>query len=367
MHEVPMRDRQGGWSGSDPADGPVAAPHQVAGRPRGRPPRTPASRGRRIARALVLVLVLLVTASVASYVWAGTQLNRTVDLGKVPDRPPRGKGTNYLIVGSDSRQGLTGRAKRELHTGSADGGRTDSMILLHTGAHGTTTVSLPRDSWLTVPAHVRPETGEHVPAAKDKLNASYALGGPDLLVRTVEYNTGLHIDHYAEIGFSGFVDVVNAVGGVRMCLDRDIRDKNSGLALTKGCHVLDGRTALAFVRQRHQEARGDLGRTMNQQKFLSALAHRAAAPGVALDPFKAYPTVRSGLHTLVVDKDTTPWTLAALFRAMRNEAAGGGRRLDVPVSDLGLSTPKGSAVQWNAARAKRLFEDLREDRTVHAG
>jgi LCP family protein required for cell wall assembly len=312
----------------------------------------------------VLLLTLLVAVAVGTYFWADTQIDRGVDLGKVPDRPPQGKGTNYLIVGSDSRQGLSDQAKRDLHTGSADGGRTDSMILLHTGAHGTTMTSLPRDSWLTIPSYIRPETGEHIPAAKNKLNAAYAEGGADLLVRTVEYNTGLRIDHYAEIGFTGFVAVVNAVGGVPMCVDRNIKDKNSGLNLTKGCHTLDGPTALSFVRQRHQEADGDLGRTMNQQKFLAALARKAATPGVALDPFKIYPIVNAGLHTLVVDKDMHLSTLTTLLRAVKGVTSGGGRRLDVPVSDLGFQTPEGSAVLWNAAQAKKLFTELRYDRPV---
>ncbi|MEK8144209.1 LCP family protein [Streptomyces sp. M10(2022)] len=95
------------------------------------------------------------------------------------------------------------------------------------------------------------------------------------------------MDHYAEIGFSGFVGIVNAVGGVPMCLDHAVQDPKSGLDLTKGCHTLDGRGALAFVRQRHQEKEGDLGRTRNQQKFLAALAGKAASPDVLSDPGKA--------------------------------------------------------------------------------
>jgi LCP family protein required for cell wall assembly len=153
-----------------------------------------------------------------------------------------------------------------------------SLMLLHTGAHGTTMVSLPRDSWVTLPAYLDPDTGKRYRPAKNKLNAAYSLGGPRLLVRTVELNTGLRVDHYAEIGFGGFVGVVDAVGGVEMCVDRNIKDEKSGLDLRKGCHTLNGAQALAFVRQRHQEASGDLGRSRNQQKFLAALAHKAATP-----------------------------------------------------------------------------------------
>jgi LCP family protein required for cell wall assembly len=270
-------------------------------------------------------------------------------------------------VGSDSRAGLSDEAKRNLHTGSADGGRTDSMILVHTGAHGTTMMSLPRDSWVTIPSYVRPDIGKHYRPARNKLNAAFALGGPELLVQTIERSTGLHIDHYAEIGFGGFVGVVDAVGGVRMCVDRTIKDPKSGLDMTKGCHTLDGRQALSYVRQRHQEAQGDLGRTQNQQKFLAALARTAATPGVALDPATMYPLMNAGLDTLLVDKDMSLWNLAKLFQALQKVTAGDGRRLNVPVADRNFVTSEGDAVTWNIPQAKKLFAELRNDRpvTVH--
>jgi len=332
---------------------------------RRRPPKQPASRRRRIARAVALLISVPLVASAGTYVWADSTLDRKVDLGKAAaDRPPRGKGTNYLIVGSDSRNGLSGTAKKQLHTGSAGGARTDSMMVLHTGAHGSTLMSLPRDSWVTIPSFIRPETGKHYRAARNKLNAAYSLGGPDLLIRTIERNTGLRINHYAEIGFAGFVGLVNAVGGVDMCVKKNVKDEKSGLNLKKGCHTLDGRKALAFVRQRHQEAQGDLGRSKNQQKFLAALAHKAATPGVALDPFTMYPTMRAGLDTLIVDKGMEMPDLMSLFQAMKGVTTGDGQRIGVPVSSLGFRTSKGSAVRWDAARAKKLFGELRHDRPV---
>jgi LCP family protein required for cell wall assembly len=349
-----------------PSDTHGAARKNAGGtRPsRTRPPWVRPSRRRRTARLLALLLCALLLASGGTYAWADLRLDRSVDLGEAGDRPPRGKGTTYLIVGSDSRDGLSEQAKEELHAGGGGGSRTDSMMLLHTGAHGTTMVSLPRDSWLTIPSYLDPRTGKRHRPAKDKLNAAYSLGGAGLLVRTIELNTGIRIDHYAEIGFGGFVGVVNAVGGVDMCVDRDIRDEKSGLDLTKGCHTLDGDQALAFVRQRHQEAQGDLGRSRNQRKFLAALAQKAATPGTALNPFRTYPLLGAALDTLVVDEDTDPRTLVSLFRAMRSVSSGDGRQLNVPVDGRGVTTAKGSAVKWDAAKAKRLFTDLRNDRPV---
>jgi LCP family protein required for cell wall assembly len=311
--------------------------------------------------AAVLSTVLLL-AGAGTYVWADTRLNQEVDLGALGGRVPPGEGTNYLVVGSDSRDGLSEKDKKDLNTGSTGGRRTDSVILLHTGANGTLMLSLPRDSWVTLPPYVDPDTGRSYRATPDKLNAAFSLGGPDLLVQTVERNTGVHIDHYAEIGFAGFVGVVDAVGGVDMCLDKAVRDKDSGADLPAGCQTLDGSEALAFVRQRKQEAQGDLGRTRNQQKFLAALARKAATPTTLADPSKSFPTLRAGLDTLIVDEGTELPDLMSLFEAMRKAAAGGGRQLNVPVADPDLRTSKGSAVKWDDRRARDLFAAIREDR-----
>ncbi|KIZ16156.1 LCP family protein [Streptomyces natalensis] len=323
------------------------------------------SRRRRPLRRLALaVLVVLLAVPAGALAWAEGELNSTVDLGTLPERPPEGKGTTYLLVGSDSREGLTDSEKHNLHTGSAGGGRTDSMILLHTGAAGTTMVSLPRDSWLTIPAYTSPMTGKRHAPAKNKLNAAFSIGGPQMLVRTIEHNTGLKIDHYVEVGFAGFVNVVDAVGGVPLCLPRDLKDKKSGADLKKGCHTLNGTAALAFVRQRHQEAQGDLGRTQNQQKFLSALAHRAGEADTVLNPYALYSVLDAGLGTVVVDRDTGLLDLASLFKAVHGVAGGRGTRLNVPVSAVGIHTPKGSAILWDTARARRLFYELGEDQPV---
>ncbi|MEU3922332.1 LCP family protein [Streptomyces sp. NPDC029004] len=307
-----------------------------------------------------MLSTLLITLS-SVYVWVDTKLVRGVDLGGLADRPLPGRGTNYLIVGSDSREGLSLQARKDLHTGSAEGRRTDSMILLHTGAQGATMVSLPRDSWVNLAPYIEPETGKQHRAAPDKLNAAFSIGGSELLVQTVERNTGLHIDHYAEIGFRGFVDLVDDVGGVRLCLDGDIRDEKSGANLRKGCHDRDGAQALAFVRQRHQEPQGDLGRTKNQQRFLAALADKVSRTDVLLNPFRIYPVTRDALETLVVDKDMELWDLVVLLRAMSSVSAGAGARINVPVSAVGIRTPKGSAIRWNWDKAQKLFTRLRND------
>ncbi|MGW7509735.1 LCP family protein [Streptomyces massasporeus] len=327
-----------------------------------RNPRRRAGRGRRYLRTAAVLSSLLLLGGAGTYVWADTRLNQEVDLGALGARVPAGEGTTYLVVGSDSREGLSEQDRKDLNTGSAEGRRTDSVILLHTGANGATMLSLPRDSWVTLPSYVDPGTGRSHRAAPDKLNAAFSLGGPDLLVRTVERNTGVRVDHYAEIGFAGFVGVVDAVGGVDLCLDKAVRDEDSGADLPAGCQTLDGAEALAFVRQRKQEAQGDLGRTRNQQRFLAALARKAATPSTLADPSKSFPTLDAGLDTLIVDEGTELPDLMGLFEALRKATGGGGRRLNVPVADPDLRTSKGSAVKWDDRRARALFDALREDR-----
>ncbi|MEV6010219.1 LCP family protein [Streptomyces sp. NPDC051976] len=352
----------------------AAAPSGGAGGQFGPPPTAGPDSGPRRPRwstrkkigytALGLVVVLLVV-SVSTYFWADSKVRREVDLSKVEDRPPTGKGTNYLIVGSDSREGLTKQDEKDLHTGAAEGQRTDSMMILHTGSNGTTMMSLPRDSYVTIPAFTGQQSGKRYAASTHKLNRAYADGGPELLTRTIEYNTGLHIDHYAEIGFAGFVNLVNALGGVNMCLDKPLHDKASGADFAAGCQKLNGKQSLAFVRQRHQEADQDLGRMRNQQKFLSTLAHQAASPSTILNPFKLYPVIGSGLDTLIVDKHMSLMNLASMFWAMKGVTGGDGTSITVPIGNANFQTRSdGDAVKWDMTKAKTLFGELKNDDKV---
>ncbi|MDX3757514.1 LCP family protein [Streptomyces mirabilis] len=327
----------------------------------GRGPRPAPNWRRRIKWIAITLVTLLVVVSVGTYFWADSKLHRDVDLSQVIDRPDAGKGTNYLIVGSDSRAGMSAEEKKKLHTGSAEGKRTDSMMILHVGSNGDTLVSLPRDSNVTIPTYKGSASGKTFPGTgrQVKLNAAYAEDGPTLLVRTIEYNTGLHIDHYVEIGFAGFANIVDAVGGVEMTLDQGFKDKYSGADFKAGKQTLNGEQALAFVRTRHAFAASDLQRTKNQQKFLSALAHQVATPGTVLNPFKLYPTMGSGLDSLTVDKDMSLWDLGSMFWAMKGVTGGSGKSMNMPISG---ST--GGNLVWDKAKVKTLVDELKNDQTV---
>ncbi|WP_371662022.1 LCP family protein [Streptomyces sp. NBC_00280] len=328
----------------------------------GHGPRSAPDWRKRIKWTAITVVTLLVVVSVGTYFWADGKLNRQVDLSKVIDRPDEGKGTNYLIVGSDSREGMSAEEKKALHTGSAEGKRTDSMMILHTGDNGPTLISLPRDSDVEIPTFVGSESGKTYKGTgkHTKLNAAYATDGPELLVRTVEFNTGLRIDHYVEIGFAGFANIVDAVGGVELTIPKGgMKDTKSGANFTAGKQTLNGEQALAFVRTRYALAGSDLDRTKNQQKFLAALASQTATPSTILNPFKLYPTMSAGLDTLVVDKDMGLFDLADMFWAMKGVTGGDGKSMNMPISG---ST--GGNLVWDKTKVKTLVNELKNDEKV---
>ncbi|MBT3153297.1 LCP family protein [Streptomyces sp. CHD11] len=316
---------------------------------------------RRIKWTAITVVTVLVVTTVGTYFWADSKLNREVDLSKVIERPEKGEGTNYLIVGSDSREGLSDEDKKKLRTGSAEGKRTDSVMILHTGDNGPTLISLPRDSNVEIPSFKGSESGKTYPGTgrQVKLNAAYAEDGPELLVRTVEFNTGLHIDHYVEIGFAGFANIVDAVGGVEMDIPRDIKDTKSGADFRKGKQTLNGEEALAFVRTRYALPGSDLDRTKNQQKFLSALAGQVATPGTVLNPFKLYPTMGAGLDSLIVDEDMGLFDLADMFWSMKGVTGGEGTSMNMP-----LAGSTGGNLLWDKAKVKQLVSQLNKDEKV---
>lgn len=170
---------------------------------------------------------------------------------------------------------------------------------------------------------------------------------------------GLHIDHYVEIGFAGFANIVDAVGGVDIDIDKGFKDKYSGADFKSGKQTLNGEQALAFVRTRHAFAASDLQRTKNQQKFLSALAHQVATPSTVLNPFKLYPTMSAGLDSLTVDKDMSLWDLASMFWAMKGVSGGDGTSMNMPISG---ST--GGNLVWDKAKVKTLVNELNNDQKV---
>jgi LCP family protein required for cell wall assembly len=308
-------------------------------------------RRRRWGRTLLILLVVLLVLVVGGYFYLDSRLKRESALdypGRLADTP----GTNWLVVGSDSREGLSRQQRKDFATGAAAGRRTDSMMLLHTGSAGTTLVSLPRDSYVPIPGH-----------GSNKLNAAFAFGGPKLLVRTVEQATGIRIDHYTEIGFGGFVGMVDAVGGVNICVKQPMKDHKAGLNLKPGCQNLSGGQALGYVRTR-ASARADLDRVARQRQFFSALIDKASGPGVLLNPFRSIPLALNGTGNFLVDDGDHLLDLGRLMWAMRGVSGGDGTTTTVPIGGTGSSPAAGSYITWDRTKALQLFNALKNDQAV---
>ncbi len=348
---------------ADPPTAPL--PRPVPPPPGPKPPAPPprpvgprARRTRRWVRAVALTALigalLADVGVVAGAAWFDTRLHREQALTDYPDRPAAGRGTNWLIVGSDSRQGLTAEQQRELATGGDVGSsRTDTILLVHVPAPGSSTpptvVSIPRDSYVPIPGH-----------GKDKINAAFAMGGAPLLNQTAEQATGLRLDHYIEIGFGGFAGLVDALGGITVCPAAPINDPLAGIDLPAGCQKLAGRDALGYVRTR-DTPRADLDRMANQRQFVSALLHRATSPAVWLNPLRWYSVPRAAADAMTVDRGDHVWDLARLGWALHGSTTA----LTVPIGEF-TNSDVGSVVVWNHEVAGKLFDALSADAPVPA-
>lgn len=303
-------------------------------------------RPKRLLAVLAALVVVIIVATVAVYFSVNSKLTR---INVLVPTSLTSDGTNWLIAGSDSRGGLTTAQENELALGrDITGGRSDTIMLLHLPANGTrpTLVSLPRDSYLPIPGD-----------GKNKLNAAYALGGPKLLIETVQNATGLHINHFMSIGFGGLVDVVNDVGGVRMCLKEPMKDPKAGLNLKAGCQNLNGSQALGFVRTR-AFSEGDLQREQDQRVLLRGILSKLTSTGTLINPFAVIPAANGAAAAISVDQSTGLSQLISVAFALRNPVT-----TTVPFGGF-ANTNAGSVVEWDTAAAQQFFSDLGHDQAL---
>ncbi|SPT53285.1 Membrane-bound protein lytR [Actinomyces bovis] len=333
------RAPQPAWSGPQGPAQPPAAPRGTAARGRRRRKRRPL---RLLALLLTLLLVLLGVRVAALWNKVNSSLHRVDVLSGAPNTP----GDTWLIVGSDSR------ADGSLNDGT-EGARADSIMVLHKAENGTAAlVTLPRDTYVNIPEGV----------GGNKINASYAFGGGKLLVKTVEKLTGLTIDHYTEVGMGGVKNLVDAVGGVEVCLDYDVNDADSGLVwdTAKGeCQQVDGTKALAYSRMRKSDPTGDIGRGTRQRNVISKLVSKAASPS-ALASFKRQDAlVEAGTGALTVDEDAGVISLTQMLLAFRSSSSkslsGAPPIVDVAYEPGGI----GQAVLLQDTTAPDFFAKLR--------
>jgi LCP family protein required for cell wall assembly len=301
---------------------------------------------------LLLGVVSVVTLLVSTGAWAVTsyvsgKLGR-VDAGTTgtPDTGP----VNIVVAGIDSRDGLTHRQEVELHVGADVSMNSDTLMLVHISADHSRVqvVSLPRDSWVNIPGH-----------GMNKINAAIGLGGVPLMVQTVEQATGLVINDFVEVNFLGFVKVIDALGGVNICLPYAVDDSYTGLHMPAGMHHVDGITALKFARDRHSFAASDLARISDQQQLMSSVFTEATNSGLLANPFRLQQFVSSLSAAVKVDKNFNLVRMADELRGLRSANI---TFRTVPLATANYIAPTGQdAVLWNASAARALFNGLKND------
>ena len=336
---------------------PPPPPHVQYGHGSYTPPPPPPARGRpprrgRVRRTIVTLLVLWLAFMIGTPLHAWFR-GTVVEAAPSGDRPAQQPGTAVLLVGSDSREGLTPEEQGTLGTGDTEGRRTDTMMILYTPPSGRSAlISLPRDSYLPIPGHKR-----------NKLNAAFAIGGPPLLVETVERNTGTRIDGYLEVGFKGIVDVVDALGGIEVCLDAPIKDRDSHLDLPAGCQTLDGKTALGYVRMRKADPRGDLGRMERQREVIGKVVGKAMNPLHLLNPVTYWRLNMAASDSLSRSKDVGLGQMFSVAGGFVSSATGSGLSLTVPIADANADTSAGSAVIWDEKASAEMFAAIQSGDT----
>ncbi len=329
--------------------------------PARRRPRPRRRRARRIAGALSVAVLTTSGLMNVAMRGVGDGIGRVDAFAGLDNRPPRGAGENFLLVGTDGRERLTRAERTAYRLGGEPCHCTDTIMLAHLSRdrRRLTVVSVPRDTEVPLPA------GDGHPAGPAKLNSAYQRGGPRLTVSTVEHLTGVHVDHYLELDFAGFMRTVDALGGVPVCTPVPLRDPESGLDLPAGTTVLDGGRALEYVRARHLDATADLGRMNRQQRFVAEVVRRATAGGLLLDPVRLAATVRDTLGSVRADAGLGSGDLVRLAEAVRDLGPDSTEFASVPVSTPHHRLPGGAeAVTWKTAPARALFDAVRADRPL---
>lgn len=362
--------------GSEP--GRLPLPPELS--PRGRKARaatvTPhRSRGRRAVRyaswvsvtASALVLILS-AAGFAYYEHLNGNIHRVGVFDQITGHrpPPAADGAeNILVVGDDSRVGATPQQLATENT-QQDGGsnNTDTIIVLHLAPNNgpATLISFPRDSFVPIPGH-----------GTFKINAAYAYGeadhkggGPALLTQTIENLSGLHIDHFISVGLYQFINIANAIGGVKVCISTrgGAHDHFSGIDLPQGVSTISGAQALAFVRQRHGLPEGDIDRIKRQQRFITAVVQKAKSER---NPATINDVLEKVTSSLTVDSGLSGIALAKLADRLKSLSPADVRFVTIPTENIDAMTASGvSYVKLDPTAIKNFFANIKAERDPYA-
>jgi len=328
--------------GADPSPPGLLRRHKVVG----------------VAVAVALVLV----GSVAAY---GLYLNSHLgDIGRFDSRlgteqrapQPTGEAAqalNVLVLGTD--HGGHGRTiEDELADGRWTVGsfRSDTLMIVHIPAdrQDAYLVSIPRDSYVRIPGH-----------GKQKINAAFSLGGPDLTVRTVEELTDVYIDHVAMIDWAGFKDLTHAIGGVEVTIAKTFTDTHNDITWHAGTQVLEGARALQYVRTRYGLENGDFDRIQRQQNFLRAVLHKANSTGTLSNPIKLDNLLQAVTKATTVDSAWSTGDIRALAFDLRGIDNSHMHYLTAPTRGTREVDDIGDVVVLKKRECRALWESLRSD------
>jgi LCP family protein required for cell wall assembly len=291
----------------------------------------------------ILLAVVVLIGGIAGYLvyyYYSLQGDVQTDVPSVEPAEDREDPFNVLLVGSDSREGLTEKQKRELGAGDVEGGgeaeRADTLIVAHIDPETSrvTMVQFPRDLWVPV--------GK----GKNKINTAL-MGGPDQIVKTIEDLTGLSINHYVQVNIAGFRDLIESIGGVEVCVPEPIPfDEQTGLEVTEeqvGMVRFDGDDALRFVRSRNF-ATGDFERIQNQQMFIAAALDKVLSSSALLRPGRVNALADVARKNVEIDHNTTLKGLAEIGNKLRNFNPETYEAYTAPNLGTGLETANGVEV-----------------------
>jgi len=362
--------------GAAPRGAPRPAPWQSTGgpgRPRQRRPFGPAKPKHYLRRAagwaLVILIAVVAAGGLSGYlkyrsVWNSIHRITVTGLGK---RPPQYNGAeNILLFGSDSRAGLSRRQQLAWHVGASQGEtNTDTVMVVHIspGRHQVTVLSIPRDTM--VPYYACPSghgwPGQQVsPGSYERINAVMAAGGPSCLWKTVEQQTGIHLDHFIELSFSGFVHVINDLGGVNVCVPFPVNNPISGLQLTAGMHHISGVTALSFWRTREDIGLGsDLQRIQRDQFLMAQVVKGVLHSGMLSNPVRMVSVISDAARAMTTDTGMTPSAMLQLATSLHSVSSKEVQFVTAP--NVAYPPDPSAEVEFAQPQAGRVFAALAHD------
>ncbi|SDK96374.1 cell envelope-related function transcriptional attenuator common domain-containing protein [Nonomuraea maritima] len=356
-------DAAPGRRAAPPQPSPAPPPHEAGRRAR----RRAASPRRRltamgwvsVAMALVLVAAVLGAYGYYRYVLSGL---RTERINAGPNRPPDTGALNVLLVGSDSRDGDN---KKYGAKSQGLGERTDTIMLLHVAPNrdNATVISFPRDTMVMIP-ECEGRNGATLPGGLRQINSAFNDGGINCTIRTLESLTGINVNHFVKVDFTGFKAIIDAIGGIEICLPKAVDDPQAKLRLGAGKHVVDGEQALGYVRTRYALGDGsDLGRIQRQQVFLTKVAEKVTDGGLLADPGRLNGFLQAAVRAVTVDDRLTVERMLEIGDSIRGLTAKELRGITVPVEPY---PPDTARVQLAQPAARDFFEAVRNDVEVTA-